>query len=782
MAVNYNSVDVDPDTLYEPKRPSDPSAPHTGYAVGGEDLNTKYAPISIGSGHPGQFGYAVGGVDFHQIFAAKGSIPRYNLPLPWDRVINLEATIYRQPSRGGYLGVNLMFSMSIHRDGQVVMTKAVPPYSSSFGEIAYSPAAPGGDVWSDEGPSPQSPYQVMFAQVGGPHITTSLAYNQPLGQWLEFMHNGIDHQTVFSGIGYNHAEAHGQKTGTVVVEVGVRRKNFPDSNKAVANYTINYVINVEPDLFSDWSYGGTYQVSNNNAANYSTPEGNVAQYNAGLLFVITGSRWIIYNAVWSGSGEPPWQVVKSGYWRRDSPIPTNDFEVLFTQIAGEFTGDDLILPMPAGWARLGANDWGYKSVLRVPSSNQPGTYAKDVSVNTRIRQFSTKDWVGTPDYFVEAATRFMPNVVLTAPVAPSWKNGPWYGMNAVHEIYHERDPNNPYTERMASIWMRFMPDGDCFIYNGVDGTAAPMGRWLPDGFDYSQISVQVSGNNLFSNPLSSPGIISARTDVIIAKVMYDNKKPAGVYEAISAVSVTVTRVAYQSHTHTTSGVGRATIIVSDKVNPITINPPGDYDNWATTIQNVVEYTLPSTGGGGGNSGGGGDSGGGGGDAGGPSGPNCILATCLLLRDDFTEVMAKDVRVGDKLLSITIPNLPDGSTKGWIKWTTDDISGVNYEVVTVLKTHHNTFGRYYIVNGTLAITKQHPIFVRRNGVWQWLDVDEIAKGDFLLSSEVVPVEVVSIEMKRGEVHVVDFNVESTDVYFAGGYLVHNAEEQPKDANG
>ena len=782
MPIDYESADIGgTDSLYEPRKSGDATAPVTGYSVAGADLNSKYAPVSMGTALPGVFGYAVAGVDFHQIFAAKNSVPRYPTPLPWVRTIDVEATIYRQPSRAGYLQTALRLSMSIHREGRVLASRTLPQYDANPGLYQTSAVFNNDQLWADAGASPNSPYQSIFQQVAGSAVS-SMSFGQPLGQWLEFVQNGIDHQTIFTSIGYDHTETEGVKTGSATLAVGVRRKEYPASNIASGNLIVNYKLNVEPSLFQNIGWGGTHTAANLSPDNYQNPAGNRV-FKAGLMFRLQGSTWAIYSAAWRNNQEIPWQMIAQGVWLRNSQFPATDFEALFTQVGGAFNGEDSNYPMPNGWVPMSSGAVGFVSILGINEATVQGDYSKHVSVNVRIRQISTKNWPNMPDNFVEAVIRFVPTVQVQRPdytITPGTDYDDWATtVTNVTQTSFGPPPdliNSPMSLPYALSSNRSIPRGVAaptqvgfgtsinftstaegiirviIAYNmSIDGTpnetiVSTNDYRIVSGSpqDYEFMLENVSGQQLadseWSNWVDFGNVGNTTFNLIRFGVTAWVSSDTSSYTHTGNVRFRVRHKTYPSHS--------ATLDISL--------------NAGATL---TAYT------------GGGSSGGGGGDVGG--GGNCIVATGKLLRDDFTEVMAKDVRVGDKLLSLVIPGMVDESVVGWDNWTTTSLGDTDYTVVTVKRAHHSTFGRHYLINDTLPITKQHPIFTRRQGVWMWLDANELVNGDYLLSSEVEPVEITSIEVISGEVHVVDFNVEEVDVYFAGGYLVHNANEQPKE---
>ncbi len=72
-----------------------------------------------------------------------------------------------------------------------------------------------------------------------------------------------------------------------------------------------------------------------------------------------------------------------------------------------------------------------------------------------------------------------------------------------------------------------------------------------------------------------------------------------------------------------------------------------------------------------------------------------------------------------------------------------------------------------INGTLQVTREHPIHTERG----WIEAGDLIQGDILTGlSGRVPVT--SIESGSELSHVYNLSVFPTRTYFAGGVLVHN----------
>ncbi len=155
---------------------------------------------------------------------------------------------------------------------------------------------------------------------------------------------------------------------------------------------------------------------------------------------------------------------------------------------------------------------------------------------------------------------------------------------------------------------------------------------------------------------------------------------------------------------------------------------------------------------------------------------CFTTDTLIRMADGSEKAIEDVSVGEEVMSVKIPNLPDEDLgyNVWKTWeSTDDMSNLEVTGATI----ENMFfdykeGYYNINNQLLKVTDEHPIWAYRNGKWTWCTAKELLVGDEVLNYKGENIKVDSISFIGGEVEVVNIDVEPLDVYFAGGVLVHN----------
>lgn len=107
-----------------------------------------------------------------------------------------------------------------------------------------------------------------------------------------------------------------------------------------------------------------------------------------------------------------------------------------------------------------------------------------------------------------------------------------------------------------------------------------------------------------------------------------------------------------------------------------------------------------------------------------------------------------VRTGDEVLS--------RDKNGAEKW------------VSVQRTYRALRVGYYLINGDLGVTGDHPFLCNGN----WVLAENLKIGDRLQDRQGQAVEVASLDFVDAGVRVFNLDVISPDTFMAGGFLVHN----------
>jgi hypothetical protein len=175
------------------------------------------------------------------------------------------------------------------------------------------------------------------------------------------------------------------------------------------------------------------------------------------------------------------------------------------------------------------------------------------------------------------------------------------------------------------------------------------------------------------------------------------------------------------------------------------------------------------------------------------GLGCLgIGTPITMADGSTKNI-EDVNVGDWVKTVTVTNMPldfdDEDT--WLNWYgvphEVDVSGVlYYEIQTnnmntvasasVQDIYFDYYENYYLINETLKATYEHPFFILRDGQYQFKTTVSLLPGDKVFTDELQFEEIESVDFIDEVIETVNFNVEDLDVYFGGGYLMHNVHDK------
>jgi hypothetical protein len=155
---------------------------------------------------------------------------------------------------------------------------------------------------------------------------------------------------------------------------------------------------------------------------------------------------------------------------------------------------------------------------------------------------------------------------------------------------------------------------------------------------------------------------------------------------------------------------------------------------------------------------------------------CFLPETLIRMSDGSDKKIEDINVGDEVLSVIIPDLPDEDL-GYNEWKTfssiNEMTNLEVSSATVEHIFYDYMDGYYnINNGFIKVTAEHDFWSHTGEKWKWLSPKQLSVGNKLLDYEGNLIEITSLENIEGEVEVINFDVEPLDIYFAGGLLVHN----------
>jgi hypothetical protein len=155
---------------------------------------------------------------------------------------------------------------------------------------------------------------------------------------------------------------------------------------------------------------------------------------------------------------------------------------------------------------------------------------------------------------------------------------------------------------------------------------------------------------------------------------------------------------------------------------------------------------------------------------------CFLPGTMIQMADGTEKGIEDVNVDDEVLSAIIPNLPDEDL-GYNTWksfeSTDEMTNLEVSSARVEHIFYDYMDGYWNINDEyVRVTSEHDFWTYTGEKWEWCIPKQLSIGNKLLDYQGNLIEIDTIEYIRGEVEVINFDVEPLDIYFAGRVLVHN----------
>ena len=174
------------------------------------------------------------------------------------------------------------------------------------------------------------------------------------------------------------------------------------------------------------------------------------------------------------------------------------------------------------------------------------------------------------------------------------------------------------------------------------------------------------------------------------------------------------------------------------------------------------------------------------------GLGCLgIGTPITMTDGSTKNI-EDINVGDTIRSATVPGMPldfdeEDTWSGWSGvphgnapnsvWATayydiQELNRIDPQTAEVFDVYFDYFDNYYLINGTLKATYEHPFFVLRNGSYSFRTSVSLLPGDKLYTVDNQFETIESVLFVNESMETVNLTVEPLDVYFGGGYLMHN----------
>jgi len=144
---------------------------------------------------------------------------------------------------------------------------------------------------------------------------------------------------------------------------------------------------------------------------------------------------------------------------------------------------------------------------------------------------------------------------------------------------------------------------------------------------------------------------------------------------------------------------------------------------------------------------------------------CLSLDTLVDMADGTQKAIGDIVVSDVVQSLAIEGMPDEGNS-WIKWSATEFESES-STASVVGMRTRASENYYIING-IKCTHNHPFLIRRDNLWGWATAKDIQIDDELYNGDIITQK----DFIEEPLDVKTIDVETNDVYFISGILVHN----------
>ncbi len=163
-------------------------------------------------------------------------------------------------------------------------------------------------------------------------------------------------------------------------------------------------------------------------------------------------------------------------------------------------------------------------------------------------------------------------------------------------------------------------------------------------------------------------------------------------------------------------------------------------------------------------------------------PSCVHEDTLIDTKNG-KVKAKDISIGDEIVSVSFEEIPDASEDGggdfdyvgFVSETLTPKEKTFTTVVDVVPSIKNTI-MYFNQDSSSLFSTTQPFFIKRSGSYEIVPSGAIEVGDFLISIDndgmLIETEISNIDYLTEDATVYQFGCEPQDWFIAGNYLVHN----------
>jgi hypothetical protein len=152
---------------------------------------------------------------------------------------------------------------------------------------------------------------------------------------------------------------------------------------------------------------------------------------------------------------------------------------------------------------------------------------------------------------------------------------------------------------------------------------------------------------------------------------------------------------------------------------------------------------------------------------------CVIAGTMISTSPSSSVAVETLAISDSVLSKGINLFEDDMTVEELRvWSGSNIDGSQSAAIVTANVSASSATVYNFNNGLLKTTPTHTHVVKRGNEWITRGAELIQTGDYFENVSGELVEITSITPETGSFTVYTLNVETDDVYYAGGILTHN----------
>ena len=152
---------------------------------------------------------------------------------------------------------------------------------------------------------------------------------------------------------------------------------------------------------------------------------------------------------------------------------------------------------------------------------------------------------------------------------------------------------------------------------------------------------------------------------------------------------------------------------------------------------------------------------------------CVIEGTMISTSPSSSVAVETLVVSDEVLSKDINLFDDDMTVEELRvWSGSNIDGSQSSAIVTANVSASSAVVLNFNSGLLKTTPSHTHVVKRGDEWITRAADLIQTGDYFENVSGELVEITSIAPETGSFTVYTLNVETDDVYYAGGILTHN----------